>query len=332
MGPSKPTQTTVNQDGNSASRRLVGVLITYKRPEALIRHLADLSKQTRRLDRLIVIDNGDSRDVEQIVKDATGAAREISYRAMPDNAGPAGGIAHGMRAILDSETGSGWCVLLDDDDPPRREDLLEVLVQFGASCDASDDRVGMVGMTGARFDAGAGRLRRLADEELCGPVEVDYVAGGQLPLIDFDALRAVGVFREELFFGFDDLEFCLRLRSHGFKVVLDGDLAHWARADAGRLGPGFGGASFASGAAPWRRYYSVRNLIVILLTSGRTLAAAKVAITAGLVKPVLIMTRSPRTGAQHLRHGLHGALDGWLRRMGRRVTPPNSEAASMGTR
>jgi glycosyltransferase involved in cell wall biosynthesis len=315
-----------SKEASLPPERLIGILVTHRRPLALREHLVRLAGQTRELDSLIVVDNAPSPENKQIVTaSGAAAAAQVTYAPMPDNLGPAGGIASGMRAVLGTEQDEAWCVLLDDDDPPMRDDLFEHLLTFAGTCTTDDNKVGMVGMTGTRFDADAGQLVRLADHELAGPVDVDYVAGGQIPLIRVGAIREAGPFRDDLFFGFDDLEFALRVRAHGLRVVLDGDLALWARESAGRLGPGFGGPRLSGAGAPWRRYYSVRNLLVILRDDGHLFAAVRVTARSALAKPIALMFKNPRLGLNHLRFGVRGAIDGWLGRMGRRVDPPSAD-------
>jgi GT2 family glycosyltransferase len=222
--------------------------------------------------------------------------------------------------VLEIAGDDDWVVLLDDDDPPRRSDLLECLYDFARTQRAEHPQLAMVGTTGARFDLRRGRAIRLRDEELSGVVPVDYVAGGQLPLIRVSALREVGVFDERFFFSFDDLDFGLRLRDHGYRAFVDGSIAYWARARAGRLQADGGVPRNAAGAAPWRRYYSLRNLVYLLRVRRHRAAALRVSV-AGLLKTLVIAVLHPRVAAAYLRFAAKAVADGWSGRLGRRVAP-----------
>ena len=302
--------------------RLFGLLVTFRRPEALANHLDVLAKQTRRIDHLLVVDNGGDDESRDIVADHASAAAEVEHLVMPDNLGPAGAIGRGLRHLLDRAHPDDWVVLLDDDDPPEREDLLDELWAFAATQLGRHALVGMVGLIGARFDFERGRIVRLLDEELEGAVPVDYVAGGQLPLIRFAAVGDVGGFAEELFFGFDDLEYGLRLRRAGYDLFIAGELALWARTLAGRLGDQVGAPQLAgTNLRPWRRYYSLRNLIVILRRHGRWRAALRMSLTAGVAKGLVLLVRQPRAGGTHLVAGFRAVVDGWFGRLGRRFDP-----------
>jgi glycosyltransferase involved in cell wall biosynthesis len=311
----------------STTSRLLGVLVTYRRPDDLKRHLACLREQTRPIDHLFVVDNAPDAANEAAVREFGGNEGTATYLASRDNTGAAGGIAQGLRAALRIAGDDEWIVLLDDDNPPRVDDLLERLFAI-ASDVVGDPSVAAVGVTGARFDWRRARLQRPTDEELHGLLDVDFIGGGQFPLLRARALRDVGVFRDELFWGLDDLDFGLRLRSSGYRLVLSGDLTHWAREFHGRLGLGPSGVSVAMSQAPWRRYYTMRNLIDILRRHDRSLLAARVALTRGLGKAGVHFLRRPTAGWPVLRLTGRAVADGWRGRLGRTVEPGSSPESS----
>lgn len=301
--------------------RVLGLLVTFNRPTELANHLDVLGRQTVQLDELLVVDNGDDQHVQETIERHQPPGIDTKVLRTGANLGPAGGIQTGMERLLKTAGPNDWIVLLDDDDPPHRDDALERLISFARKQNSADPAVGVVGGTGTRFDRRRGRIRRIPDAELSGIVDVDYVAGGQLPLISVAAIRSAGPFRGDLFFGFDDLEFGLRVRDAGWRIVLDGDLAHWSRERAGRLGPRVGGARLTRAGVPWRRYYSVRNLVAIERWHGTLWGAVRVSLAVGLAKPLLMCARAPRQNWPHLVFGLRAIRDAWTGRMGRRVNP-----------
>jgi glycosyltransferase involved in cell wall biosynthesis len=300
--------------------RLHGVLITFRRPEALTAILARLEAQRRRIDRLVVVDNAPSEAGEVAVAAHSRAAVETTYVPAPENLGPAGGIAVGMRAVLEDGADDDWVVLLDDDDPPEEDDALERLEGFARDRMHADHRTAAVGLTGARFDWRQGRPVRMPDRDLRGPVTVDYVGGNQLPTYRLRAVRDVGTFRGDLFFGFDDLEFGLRLRAARYTLYVDGDRWRERRVAKGRMGLA-AGPSYTLGDVNWRRYYSLRNVVWILRSHGRSATAARLVLTVGLGKPLLHLVRTPGRALAHLRQGVRASVDGWTGRMGRTVEP-----------
>jgi glycosyltransferase involved in cell wall biosynthesis len=299
---------------------LHGLLITYRRPAELAQTLAALAAQSRRLDRLVVVDNHPTPKNQELVQVGGPADRPADYLAAPENLGPAGGIALGVRAIDGFAADEDWIVLLDDDNPPASGSLFEELEAFAERMRGQDPSTGAVGLVGARFDPRAGRLRRVPDAELVDGVAVDYVGGGQFPFYRVEAVRAVGNFRKDLFFGFDDLEYGLRLRAAGHAVYAHGELWLQERRRQGRLGLTVRPAAGVSEPS-WRRYYSLRNLIAILRSSGNTRAALHVTLVIGLAVPALNLARRPRLAARNLALNARACRHAWTGRMGRTVEP-----------
>jgi len=299
---------------------LHGVLITYCRPAELAQTLTRLREQTRCLDRLVVVDNHPSRQNKELVQDHVASDLPTEYVAAPENLGPAGGIALGMRVVNRSATASDWIVLVDDDNPPSGVSLLERLEAFAEAAYRRDASTGAVGLVGARFDRRAGRLRRVPDAELEDAVPVDYVGGGQYPFYRVEAVRTVGEFRQNLFFGFDDLEYGLRMKAAGYSIYAHGDLwleqRAWNRRLQLTVRPSTG-----LDEPSWRRYYGLRNLIAILRAAGETPAAVRVTLVTGLAKPVVNLPRRPGLAARTLALNARACLDGWIGRMGRTLEP-----------
>jgi GT2 family glycosyltransferase len=236
-----------------------------------------------------------------------------------------------MDHVLGSADDDDWIVLLDDDDPPYFDDALDGVTRFAAIQVNRDPSTGGVGISGGRFDSRKGRVVRVGDSEIHGPVPVDHVTGGGLPTYRVGAVRDVGVMRSDLFFGFEELEYGLRLVSRGYTLYADGEA--WGRRKAdkrerGLLPPEEVSASRAArtsvrvkSSPSWRRYYSLRNLIVILRDSGHGLAAARVSLLRGILKPLLNLVVTPRQAARQLVLGWRAVKDGWVGNMGRTVEP-----------
>jgi GT2 family glycosyltransferase len=294
---------------------LHGVLVTYRRLAQLENTLKVLDDQRRSLDTLAVVDNDPGGSARRVVPDRPG----IEYIHAGENIGPAGGIALGMRHVLGYADDDDWVVLLDDDDPPRRADTLAVLADFGDDLRRGDPTVAAVGKSGTNFNIRLARSIRTPDHMLDGPVPSDCIGGNQVPFISVHAIRTVGVFDERLFFGFEELEYGLRLRAAGFRVYVHGGLWREDRAYHNRLGlrtdPDRRLAHLS-----WRRYYSIRNLIYILRKRGHPISASKVT-ARSLLKPLYNIPHHPALAGQHLRVAMRAIADAYLQRMGRTVEP-----------
>jgi GT2 family glycosyltransferase len=286
------------------------VAVTYRRPAVLAETLDAFRHQTRPPDSIVVVDNAADAVVEELVA----GADDASYVPMADNGGPAGAIARGMSAVLESAGDDDWVLLIDDDDPPRFPTAVEDVV---AVARAAPGNVGAVGVTGARYRRWTGRLLRVPDDELADLTDVDYIGNGMCPLYRVAALRAVGVFDPALFFHFEELDFGLRLRAGGWRLVIDREVTLRTRSVTGRRGLGRR-ARVARRSAAWRTYYAARNEVLVARRHGAL--TAPFVVTARLVAGGVVNALRARTVAG-ARPRVHGVLDGWRGRIGRTVEP-----------
>ncbi len=300
------------------------MLVTFNRPDSLARMIDELTGIG--LASLTVVDNAPSEASERVAR-SKAAELSTTYIPMPENSGPAGGNAAGMARVIETAADGDWILILDDDRLTGPGDTARDLRDFGEFLVERGAPVGGVGQVGAWFDRKRGRLVRLTDDELAGPVRVDYVAGGQMLMLRVGAVREIGVFDPALFFGFDDLDFCERLRLHGYGVYVLGPKALEARRRFGRLGTDVGRAPRREN--PWRRYYSVRNHIVIMRRYTSAPRAAK--ITAGhlLGRPVLDLVRR-NASPKLFTAGVRACADAWTGKLGRTMEPPSTTEAPAG--
>lgn len=304
--------------------RVVAVLVTFRRPRELAISLEMVRSQRLQPELVVVIDNAADRETAAVAA-AFGDRACVRYVPASTNLGPAGGVAAALRLLLDGTDGVSpvnddtWIALLDDDDPIPDEAVISELVAMGEEQRLHDQRVGAVGMVGARFDLRTGRGARVPDLELSGAVEVDWIGGGQVSMYHASALRDVGGPNPELFFGFDDLDLGLRLRAAGWRLLAHGPRWRAERSRHGRLGDE--PPPLERSSAPWRRYYSVRNLVHILHSTGHTTAAVRATVRGAIAAPARAVIRGRGRGWEEVSLGLRGARDGWRGRLGRRVEP-----------
>lgn len=293
---------------------LWGLLITFNRPNELAEMLKRLQSQTRSPDRLLVVDNGSQAATER----AALAAGAI-YLDAGDNLGPAGGIAVGMERILKEASDSDWVTVLDDDDPPRTQDMLEKLLAFAHQCRAMDPSTAGVGLAGARYNRRSGVFERVHDDELVGAVPIDYIGGNQLPTYSCGVIRTVGVFDRSLFFGFDDGEYGLRLRAHGFSLYADGETLRAERDFYGRLNLPRSASRSRAQTPAWRRYYSVRNATILAKRHASRLTPIAVAVV-GALRGSVFLARAGRPLREVLLP-VRAGFDGLLGRSGKTIDP-----------
>ena len=301
--------------------KLYAVLVTYRRPRELSTTLAALAKQTRQPDVLVVVDNGPS---EESAAAAAEAAQQfigkLEYLTMAENLGYTGGVSVGMEGILTRASDDDWIVVCDDDDPPQSTTAFATLLDFGQQMVMKDARTAGVGLGGGRFDFRRGRIVRVATNDLHGAVPVDYIGGGYFGCYRVSAIRSVGPWSADIFFGFSEGEFGLRLKRAGHLLWAEGETWRARRIAAGR-------ADFTMKPARrlpapgWRRYYSLRNVIWILRQHGHFGAAVRVSLVNGIAKPLANFGLTPIVAIRHLLLNVRAIFDAWTDRMGRRVEP-----------
>ena len=302
-----------------------GVVVTFARPATLESMLNSLERQTRPVDHLLVVDNGSDPRVAAIA-----ASHAADYLDSGGNIGPAGGIALGMQHVLARAAEGDWILLVDDDDEPADDDLLRQLWIFGEGEHSRDGRVGGVAVAGSVYRRNLGIFRRLEDDELTGVVDLDVLFGGSLPMYRVSAAREVGGFDVDLFWGFEEGEYGLRMRSRGYRLCAPGPAFLRSRELGGTGGVESRNVRTPLEKAAWRRYYSIRNSTVLARRYGGPVAPLITSV-GGAGKGVLAMLRAGRPLSE-VALAPRGALHGLTGRLGRRVDPGRNDkgAAAAG--
>lgn len=297
---------------------LYGILVTHRRPWDLRNSLEVIGRQTVPPDHLLVVDNAPTSENEEACRGQEYGIEEIEYVASPTNVGPAGGFALGMQRVLEGADDNDWVVLFDDDDPPYRGDLLEVMLRFANETRRGDPHTGGVGMFGSILSRVLKRPDRPDRTDLAGPVPVDAIGNGRIPVYLVGAVRRGGTYDPRLFFGLEELEFGLRLKSAGYTQYANGDVwSEWIRSH--------GSPDRAPRAtlqrSGWRSYYAVRNMIWIQRSHGWLLGALFTTFVVALGKPLANLPIDPMAATAHLKLNLRAAIDGWTGRLGKTIEP-----------
>ena len=101
--------------------KVIAVVVTYNRQKLLADCISALKRQTRLIDKILVVNNGSTDDTETWLQNQPG----IEYISQ-SNLGSGGGFNTGIKTAY--EQGFSWIWLMDDDGFPK-EDALEKLLE-----------------------------------------------------------------------------------------------------------------------------------------------------------------------------------------------------------
>jgi GT2 family glycosyltransferase len=269
---------------------------------------------------VVVVDNASHDGTAGAVEDEF---PEVEVVRNPANLGFAGGMNAGIRHALDR--GADHVLLLNNDtevEPGFVGALLEAAAAHpdaGALCAKvlfaePPDRIWFAGADYDPRRGYQGRQRGYGerdDARFAGTSATDRACGAAM-LVPRGVLERVGLLDEDLFAYAEDVEWSLRAREHGLRVLVVGSSRVWHKVSAASGGE----------ASPTALYYSLRNGLVVAerhapLGLAGTWRRRLVALAATTVQALL--ARRPRRAA--LRAVAQGFSDARARRLGPRGRP-----------
>lgn len=243
----------------SSNTKFAAFVMTYQRNETLVSTLRTLLNQTVPPQKILIVDNDPGKGALSVLEHFT--TEPVHYFSVGYNSGPAGAAEAGLKILADE--GFDWILWTDDDDPPIFENTFELLINMAenhANC-------GCVGAVGQRYKIDKGMIDRVADIELgyIGSIEVDNIAGGMSKIVSGRAVREKNILPDAgLFFGFEELDFDLRLKKAGFVLLADRSFYKKHRDYNHRTGIKIQRGKKKPVDKLWREYYSTRNSLYIV--------------------------------------------------------------------
>lgn len=226
----------------------VAILTTYHPEPGLTGRVAALLPQIK---RLLIVDNGSASEEQYEIRDLVdkGNADAVWNRT---NLGLATALDQGLAWA--AEQNAEWALLLDQDSHARQNIVGEAARVLHAA--GSDNGVAAIGagILGEDNPESAEGTEAWREERV-------VITSGTL--VSVAAWRALGGFRRDFFVDYVDIEFCLRARSAGFRIVrsLNPTIAHViGRPQRRRLAGRTVTPTFHD---PARRYAITRNRIVV---------------------------------------------------------------------
>lgn len=313
------------------AKRVAAIVVTFNRCDLLKACLEQLLQQSTPPDRIIVIDNASTDRTAHLLRENY-SNPQISYIQLPENIGGAGGFAFGIDTAM--KQGFDWYWLMDDDASPEPA-ALELLLKearnetdiYASSAIAQHEKQTALCWPVMRSCPGQACRNIHAYDDLS---QVESVQGAPFLglLIHRKLVEQIGLPASEFFISGDDMEYCARARAHGARIFqVKSSVIRHPMPDRKIIS--FAGHSFAILVlSSWKRYYDVRNRILIarryygirLLT--QTLPGLLLRLTISLIED---------RSLQQLKAYSLGIIDGLLGRTGKRWMPP-SDANSKQSR
>lgn len=292
LPPSPPTPSAAN---------VCAVVVAYFPDEDFEARLQTILPQVA---RLVVVDN--TPDAISLSPDIIAAWGErLHCIANHANMGVAAALNQGLEYAL--QIGCKWLLTLDQD-TRCYPDMVATLLQVHEAC---EPKAAVIGAN--YFDSQNHQLKVPASGETECLEQTTVITSGSL--VDAGVARTVGGFREDYFIDQVDHEFCLRVRAHGYRVVISRKpvMDHSVGGPGGARLPLLG---ILPNHPPLRKYYIARNTVVTVAEHWRREPDWCLRRSVRLLLGLLLMATLEKQRLAKVRAFAAGIVDGVSHRMG----------------
>lgn len=301
---------------------IASITTAYNAVRVLPRQIDALLRQSRPLQEIVVIDNGSTDGTSAMLAERY---PQVTVLRLPANVGAAGGWAAGLKyAALEKK--HDWIWNFDDDSVPDQSALETMLSSPSRVVD--DPTVGILAplpvhqASGTRYPPLLWRdgLVQPGKNLLQQPVWFADVAVASGCMVRREVVEAAGLPRADFFMDFFDFEYCLRVRSSGYKIAVINAYSFSHELGDSKVIRFAGRTRVWPQHAPWREYYMGRN---ITYAAFRLYATAKTKrfVVVHLLRHAAALLLFGARKAECLKKLFQGAADGWRGRLGVRFLP-----------
>lgn len=230
---------------------IAAVMVTYHPEGDFVSRIRRILSQVR---RVIVVDNSDSPSTAPLL----GQLETLGVECIknPRNLGLGTGLNQGLQRATD--LGFSFVLTLDQDTVVD-ENMIDTLTHVWQDYPCRES-IAILGSNARSPISARLAIRRRPTGEPFTEEKVVITSGS---LISLSVSRRLGPVRSDFFIEGIDLEYCLRARAHGFRVLATRQavMTHaGGKMDERRL---LGRVVLVAHHEPWRYYYTVRNLICV---------------------------------------------------------------------
>lgn len=180
--------------------KIIAAVPTYNRPELLLKNIDCLLRQTRQLDRIVIVDNASEAETRRVMERAGYLAHPlIEYVRVDVNVGASGGFGIGMETAM--AQGADWIWGMDDDAFPHADALEQLLV---ANTAGDYDCLWSNVDEDTEFDGLTKQVEAL--------IFVGYLVSRKL-------VESIGYPDRRFYMYHDDTDYSKRIIEHGFRIL-----------------------------------------------------------------------------------------------------------------
>ena len=286
-------------------------VMTYKRSAILLETINKLFEQTFPPEVVLIVDNDPDKGALCVVDNFP--KNKVQYYAVGYNSGPAGGAYFGLKLLF--EQNWDWVLWTDDDDPPVFDDSIQNIFSLLEQYKGIKP-IGIIGAVGANFNKFKGSITRIESHMIESLHIVDYIGGSMSPIVNRSVFNKSILPNPDLFFGFEDLSFCLQVKKAGFEILISGsEMLRW-REKFNRLNISTTPHNLPDISTLWRQYYSVRSLFTILYSQEKVMIGFFYFIFKTVFKSFLGYKKGFSYGNKYAKIHLLGLYHGMIRKNG----------------
>jgi GT2 family glycosyltransferase len=238
--------------------RVLVIIVTYNRKEYVANLLTSLKDIDYSNAHIVVIDNASTDGTAEYLKEYFPS---LTLLENSENTGGSGGFTRGLQYAFE-QAGYEYYWLLDNDVVVSKDALRHLVATLENNSDIAVagsqmcqlDNPEVTNEIGAYVNFHRGNLvlnRHLTRRRnnMSGLYDVDYVAAASM-LVRADVAQKAGLW-EDFFIHFDDVDWCLKIKKAGGRIVGVADSVIWH-------------LSAAEKPITWQHYYDVRNMLYLL--------------------------------------------------------------------
>lgn len=313
-----------NGEASRPVTSVASITTAYNGAPALARNIDALLRQNRPLQEIIVVDNASTDETSSLLAKSY---PQVTVLRMAKNLGTGGALAAGL-TYATQDRRHDWVWMFDQDSVPA-PDALDVILQGAKQLDGNASDVGILAALSVDKNNENSCTPWLWRNRFVKPppslltqaimfADLVITSGS---MVRRDVVEKIGFPRSDFFIDFVDYEYCLRARSHGYKiaVITQAKLYHEV-GKARKVRFLLGRLHLWPQHHPFREYYYSRNLAYSVWWLYPSLAAKAFLLLHLLRHAVGVLLFGPQRLAS-LKRMAQGFSDGCRASLGARFLP-----------